>query len=158
MVVRILECKHCGTQYRFQASGYNPNQENENQDDKHCHDCKTAIIEALQKIPVKFGYKNVPTTEVTLNQLLKWEEEHEYRAAKRGGFSLAQRVFAALYRDGEHQIIREVVGGDDDERYGRVYRYTYWPSEKENYTVVVEKRFNLITGEDVGYNIRLRMF
>lgn len=150
MRIAIHECKHCGEEYNFQWSGNYDALEipKEHRDEKFCPVCKQAIYEALLKIPVKYEYRSVPTDEVSLETLLRWENENK---EEHSGFPLAIRVFASLYNweTRESQVIREVIGREDKD--GRVYIYSFWPSKPEECRIVVKRKVNLETMEPGKY-------
>ena len=165
MLVTINECKHCGTEYNYQLSGsYNATGiPREYQDDRYCPECKQAIVEALKKIPKKYAWKDVPTDEVDLDTLLRWEKEHvqdyekkKEEAEKEGKviFPMMKRVLVGLanLKTGERDIVNEVIGRED--KAGRVYIYSYWSSDMSKQRITVERKVNLLTGEPGKYKIK----
>ena len=153
MRVGVLECKHCGVEYDYQFSGsYDAiDTPREYQDEKYCPECKKAIVDALNKIPVKFTYKDVETDEVDLQTLLRWEketyEEHEQKIKNREMLlPLARRVLVGLrnLKTGEHDIVNEVIGREDKK--GRIYIYSYWSSDMSRQRILVNRRVELATG------------
>lgn len=159
MSITNEECVHCGTQYQIQRSGTYDALDipRELQDPQYCSDCKRAINEALSHIPRKFEYRSVWTDEITLDYLEEWEKLNGEDTRRKGGlFPIGMRVFASLSREGEHgwehQVVHEVIGRGEFQ--GRVYKYTYWPSERSSCRITVERRFNLETNEAVGYRIK----
>lgn len=157
------ECKHCGTTYTVQYSGSHDvtGIPREYQDKEYCGDCKKVIVEALSNVVKKFEYRHVETDEVNLDTLLRWEKENleEYRIlmdSNAPGYLLpqAKRVFAHLMNQEmtESQVIEQVIGRE--EKKGRIYIYCYWPSKRDECTITVEKRINLLTDEEVGYKLR----
>jgi hypothetical protein len=163
MIVRNHDCKHCGIEYVHQWSGnYNATGiQREYQDGEYCPECKKAIVDALAIIPVKFEYKGVQTTEVDLETLKRWEEEflEEHRVIAdsnmRGNMlPISRRVFAKLVKSDftESQVIEQVIGRDDKE--GRIYVYSYWPSNIDECIISVQRKVNLITGEPGEYKIQ----
>src|ERR1035437_226787 len=151
MKIIITECKHCGTEYTYQASGWNTlGTPRKYQSPDHCPDCQKAIVETLEKIPVVFKNKWVKTNEVTLEQLLEWENkqrefEQEISEKQPYSFPIIKQVFAALYslERQEKQIVEKVIGRDEFKF--RQYLYNYWPSDIENVEITVKKRVNLLT-------------
>jgi len=150
MRIAIHECEHCGEEYHFQWSGNYDALEipKEHRDEKFCPTCKKAVYEALIQIPVKYEYRFVSTNEVSLEELLRWEQENK---EAHSGFPLAIRVFASLMdRDtGEMEVTREVIGRGDKK--GRIYIYSYFPSKPEECRIVVKRRVNLETNEQGKY-------
>lgn len=69
MLTYSKHCKHCGNQYMYQASGngclntYN--------DENYCPECKKAIIDTLNKIPIKFVEKWKKINDINYNEFLK---------------------------------------------------------------------------------------
>jgi len=159
MRITICICEHCGSKYQWQASGcYNVLETpKEYQSPDYCPECKKAIVETLNKIPVKFKEEYVETTEVTLAQLKQWEinyieEEKEKMAnSKIVIFPKFKRVFPKLYDtvNQELQVVEEVIGRDDFRE--RQYIYSYWPSKIEEATISVKKRIEIATGKETGY-------
>lgn len=150
----INECKHCLDEYDVQFSGENVlDIPREYQDHEYCPECKKAIVDALAKIPKKYAYKYVKTTEVDLDTLERWEQEKIDEINKKGGIH-SIRVIATLMngKTGEHQKAREVIGRED--KLGRVYVYCYWPSKREECSITVQKRIKLDTGEEIRYKIK----
>jgi len=103
MRTAIVECKHCGVEYITQLSGHNVLETpKEYQSSEYCPECQKAIVDALSLISVKFKNKFVPTNEVTLDQLLEWEqanykEEKEKRIKNECLFPLMKKVFSEVY-------------------------------------------------------------
>ena len=161
MRTATIECKHCGVEYTHQYSGsYDVvDTPKEYRSSEHCPECQKAIFDALNNIPIKFEWKFIPTTEVSLEQLIEWENipEEEQKYGVFGNeikLPIAKRVFPTLYStvNNEHQKASEVIGRDDKE--GRVYIYCYWPSKPEEAVISVKKRINIGTGEEIGYFIK----
>ena len=158
MTLYYLECEHCGDEYPYQGSGsYDSDQvahiPREHRDSKHCPECKKAIYDALQKIPVKFKYQSVNTDEVDIDTLLRWEEERNEENRKSGGL-FAMRVLAGTFNTitGESEKVREVIGREDKK--GRIYIYGYYPSKKSTARIMVERRVNQLTKEVGKYKIK----
>lgn len=168
MRTTIIDCKHCGTEYTHQLSGsYDAiDTPRKYRDDRYCPECQKAIYEVLNKIyniPKKFGYKNVPTNEVDLDTLLRWEQEHkdDYREKMKQAeaegkvmFPMCKRVLAGSMNldTGEREIVNEVIGREDKK--GRIYIYAYWSHDKSKQRITVEKRINLLTGEELKYKLK----
>ena len=160
MIVRTYTCKHCGAEYLTQLSGTYAaiDTPKEYQSTDHCPDCQKVIVEALALIPVKFVNRFVKTDEVSLQLLLGWEmmnndeKQKEYDSGKIM-FPIGRRVFASSYNveRNESNCICGVIGRDLFK--GRIYIYSYWPSNPEEYTILVEMRVDLITGKNVKYII-----
>ena len=51
----ICRCKHCGKEYSYQASGEGCN--NKLNNEEYCPECMKAILNALEKIPVRFEHR-----------------------------------------------------------------------------------------------------
>jgi hypothetical protein len=161
MRLAIHECKHCGEEYTHQWSGnYDAvDTPKEYRDQEYCPECKKAIVCALITIPVKYAYKPVKTDEVDLDTLLRWEKENIEEKLKEYEnspcfFPNIKRVFARAYSEErkEYQCIEQVIGRED--KSGRIYVYSYWPSDKSNYTTTVQRRVNLQTGEPGKYKLQ----
>ena len=162
MRLAIHNCKHCGTEYTHQWSGnYDAvDTPKELRDKDYCPDCKKVVNEALLLIPKKFDYKFVDTDEVDLDTLLRWEKEEaeEFQIKQESnmaGFMLPRmkRVFPSLVsHDLKESMKTEQVIGREDKK-GRKYIYSYWPSKPEQAKIRVEKYVNLITGEEVKYRL-----
>lgn len=148
------DCKHCGTTYTVQFSGDDVTGIPKiYQDFDYCPECKKSIVLALEQVPVKYEYQSVRTDEVDLATLQKWEKEYLDEMNKKGS-NLSKRIFAHVYNveAKEHNVIEQVIGRED--KTGRVYVYSYWPSKPEEVIITVRKKINLITNEPVGYEIR----
>jgi hypothetical protein len=154
MTIYIVECHHCGTEYKYQGSGSYEALDTPRalQDAKYCSDCKKAINDALSIISKKFEYRYVHTNEVTLDTLILWDQLNREDMINKFLFPQIMRVFPTCSLNGEYQIAREVIGRDEFK--GRYYYYSYWPSDKDNPIIKVEKRINLLTNEPVGYRLK----
>jgi len=159
MKLAIHDCIHCGTQYTHQCSGsYDAvDTPREYRDKDYCPDCKKVIFEALSNIPKKFEYKFVVTDEVNLETLLRWEKEEIEDAKKIGSHEWllpkAKRIFASVMNQEMTETMKteQVIGREDKK--GRRYIYSYWPSKPNECRITVEKKVNLITGEELNYKI-----
>lgn len=156
MIVTINECVHCGIEYRYQASGSMPGDYN---DHEYCEECKEVLVKALKTIPKKFGYKFVKTNEVSIETLLRWEKEktEEHRMRMESGeniFPLMRQIFPSLYDSGTGEHSRSGKISGREEFVGKTYSYFYWPSKINEANVNVEKRVNLLTGEELSYRIK----
>ena len=161
MRISINECVHCGVEYRFQWSG--PSMPGEYNDHDHCPECKKAIVDALNAIPKKFGYKFVVTTEVSIHTILGWEQENKEDRQKKDAeaqkndviiFPMIRRVFSSMMNanTGEISISGAISGRGEFE--GRSYHYFYWPSKIDEAKISVEKLVNLQTDEELSYRIK----
>ena len=157
MIIRRLICKHCGTEYQHQFSGsYDAlDTPKEYRSDEYCPECQKAIYEALQLILIKFKNHFVPTTEVTLDRLKKWEidreKQFEIDNVNNNLLPLSRRVFAGLsnFETGARTITKEVKGRD--EMKDRTYIYHYWSDKPEDFEITVEKRIEIATGKEICY-------
>ena len=144
---RLARCCHCQSRYYYQASGPNPPDDD---DDRYCPTCYKAVRKALAKVPVRYEQTWIPTTEVTLKQLQKWEAENEAK-------SNIRRVGVPLYKMDENkngrsvcidvQLVRIVRGRGEFE--GRTYEYRYWEKDKDphkNAEIRMEVERDLQTG------------
>lgn len=93
---RYMTCSHCGTPYSYQSSGHwegdYPAQLN---DDRYCPACMKIIRDALAKVPTLFEWRDVPSTEYTIEEL-KALDEKASTEAHNSGFPRARRVFLPL--------------------------------------------------------------
>jgi hypothetical protein len=155
MRTAIHYCVNCGAQYVFQWSGsYNAiGIPKEYQDKDYCPECKKAIIEALAPIEKKTEIKWLPTTEVTLKELLDHEkavrEERIAAQHDQTGFALPlmERVFAHLtnFETGEHS--RDAIVKYQN----REYSYHYWDSHPEDAKINVKARVHFGSTDIVAY-------
>lgn len=125
-------CEHCGTRYTYQASGHGCGRDLN--DPKYCPSCKKAILKVLKKIPKKFKWKQVGTDEVTLDELLQWEQEstNPYRQIGCGLFSLETN---------DSQYNRVIKGVDKFE--GIKFWLSEWKLSPE-YTITKEVYWNIL--------------
>jgi len=136
---RQHRCEHCLTRYYFQASGHGAPEDNH---DRYCPECYRAVQEALAKVPRKFERVWIPTTEVTLKQLQKWDAENN---------SVIRRVGFPLFRIGDDgrpkdaQVVRIVNGRGSF--VGRTYEYRHWMGEEDKAEILIEVERDLQTGK-----------
>ena len=87
----ICRCKHCGKEYSYQASGEGCNNKLNNED--YCPECMKAILDALDKIPVRFEHRwkkiERPSEEIVnrFKKLKKEKDEAYKKTESSGGFS-----------------------------------------------------------------------
>ena len=87
----ICRCKHCGKEYSYQASGEGCNNKLNNED--YCPECMKAILDALEKIPVRFEHRwkkiERPSEEIVnrFKKLKKEKDEAYKKTESSGGFS-----------------------------------------------------------------------
>lgn len=157
MRTAIVECKHCGVEYITQLSGHNVLETPKKyQSREYCPECQKAIVDALSLISVKFKNKFVPTNEVTLDQLLEWEqanyeEEKEKRIKNECLFPLMKKVFSEVYDTelNESSISKEIKGRYEHKN--KIFHCLYFPSKKEEVRITVKMKVNLETNEKVKY-------
>ncbi len=132
MKTQYRYCNHCGSEYLFHISGEDCL--DELNDSLYCPDCKKEIIKTLKKIPIKFGWKNVGTDEVTLEQLLQWEKE---------SIGSLQHIGISLYdfKTNDTQYYREIKGKDKFE--GINFWLSEWDKSPE-YTITKKVYWNLL--------------
>ena len=54
MILEFKRCRHCGSEYEYQASGYACRSPNNDKD--YCPECMKIILEVLNKQPVKRNF------------------------------------------------------------------------------------------------------
>ena len=54
MLLEFKRCRHCGSEYEYQSSGYDCN--NPYNDKDYCPECMKIILEVLNKQPVKKNF------------------------------------------------------------------------------------------------------
>lgn len=155
MIITIHYCINCGAQYHFQWSGNYDAVDipKEYRDKDYCPECKKAIVEALAPIQKKTEIKWLPTTEVTLQQLLDHEKlvREERMAAQENqtgfAFPLMERVFAHLtnFETGESSCDAIVKMN------GKEYAYHYWKSHPEDAKITVKARVHFGSTDIVAY-------
>lgn len=92
MKITKHECVHCGTPYRFVASGFV--EEPKINDKTYCPDCMRAILKTLDSIPKKFEHRHIVVNDVTIEELKKAQESLPKQV---GGFGNATKCFPELY-------------------------------------------------------------
>jgi hypothetical protein len=75
-------CVHCGCKYYYQGSGYGCLEELN--DPKYCRDCKKAIVDALENVPIRFEFRYVDIKTlgseyqyITKEKILEWNHACE---------------------------------------------------------------------------------
>lgn len=133
-------CNHCGSEYLYYISG--DGCLDELNDSVYCSDCKKEIIKILKKIPKKFGWKNVGTDEVTLEQLLEWEKESlgSYRGIGIGLYD---------FKTDDWESSREIKGKDKFE--GINFWLCEWDKSPE-YSITKKIYWNLLKNIPVNPN------
>jgi len=139
-----VRCQHCDINYSYQASGEGCHEPTNDKD--YCPECKQAIIDALAKIPKKFG-KSTMKIGVPPEYIFHLKEKREAEKDPKGLHM--KRVFACLYdwENGEHEVVGDVNGDGNTPH----FFYHYWPSEPEEMSVTLEVEKDLKTNEVIGY-------
>jgi len=160
MKIAIHYCINCGERYMFQWSGnYDaiPDVPKEYRDKDYCPECKKAIVDALTPITKKSEIKWLPTTEVDIDTLLKWEEElREKQIAEDNAnstnhpvFPRGRRVWAGLYNTDIKENSRQEQVMNPENR--RLYFYRFYPSKKNEAVITVQARVKFGTNEIIDY-------
>ena len=142
MRTAIIECKHCLTNYITQLSGsYDAiDTPKEYQDKDYCPECKKVIVEALAKIPQKYKWENLPTDEISLDELLSIEKDkYEKDSELKGLLPVARRLFASLY----NKELNEYNKSGEVKHNGKVFYYFYWPSKPQEARITVKTKIKL---------------
>jgi len=134
---RITRCAHCQAKYTFQASGAGCG--DPGNDSRFCSDCWAAVQAALAAVPVRFERVWLPTTEVTLEELL---EQERRLAEQQQGQLVARRVSFPLFNLQTGESDRSGFVRLD----GKHYQYRFWPGREEEYSIQVEMERNRHTG------------
>lgn len=136
-------CIHCRTVYAYQASGWCAiGQLN---DPKYCRDCRGAILDALDNVPVKFEKVWVETDEKTFDELLALREVNlKSQAEQYPDRIFGERITASLYdmKDPGNRYVSYVVKCD-----GVDYHIEMWSNDPNSKKVSKECERNLETGE-----------
>lgn len=142
MKIVIERCAHCRTQYHYQASGLGAGPNNH---PEYCEQCWGVIKDALITVRVRFKFAFVPQSEVTIDQVERWEKE--WQSEHRGLLPIARRVFPSLYDmdAGEHSCYGIVKGRE--EYADRIFNYSYWPSRRSEAKIGIGVEVDMITGE-----------
>ena len=147
----ILRCKHCKSKYYYLYSGYSNGEYSKSLD--YCISCYEAVTNALEKIPVKFGFEYVETNEVSYETLEKWKKE--YIDEHTGLLPLCRRVFPSASRnDFSAQTITDEVKGKEGEFKNRSYLYWYWSDKPNEVIIKVKKEIEYMddgTKKEIGY-------
>lgn len=142
MIVRHRRCAHCLDVYRYLLTGHGCT--DATNDPQYCPVCKAAVLEALRAVPRKYERVWIPTTEVDLPTLLRWEAEWD---AERQEVGLnVRRVAFPLFNLTTGERTRQ---GYVRSRAGQAahYLYQYWPGREAEAEIKVEVERNLTTGE-----------
>jgi len=142
MKIVTNRCEHCRTQYHFQASGWGAGVNNHKD---YCGDCWSVIKSALKEVPVRYEFRFVPQNEVTLQMLERWDKE--WKDEYTGMLPLARRVFASLYDPAAKEHSRTGMVNGRESHIGKIFRYHYWPSKREEAKIDVGVEVDLRTGE-----------
>lgn len=144
MRVETRFCQHCGTPYRYLASGGSPF-EKPDSDDRHCPTCYSAIKAALSKIDKKYEWVFQPSLAHTVKEI---EDQHAKiaKAYKDAKVVMPRRLYAGLINM-ENPNIRQIsnyaVMPD-----GFEYHYSYWSNESPDKAVISRRAYVCIaTGE-----------
>ena len=92
----ICRCKHCGKEYSYQASGEGCN--NKLNNEEYCPECMKAILDALEKIPVRFEHRwkkiERPSEEIInhFKKLKKEQDDKDKKIELSGGFPILQKI------------------------------------------------------------------
>jgi hypothetical protein len=139
----LVRCKHCQDIYVYQMSGNNIEKIN-NSD--YCSICYKHILESLKSIPVKYSKKLVPTTDITYEELIKQKEIDEAKVVNGNLLPKAIKIFPKIFNED-----RQEYSITEHFKYKFVnYYVNYWPSTKENKTIIVETVYNNITEDFEG--------
>src|ERR1700749_4600953 len=105
MQIRYIYCQNCGIKYNWLASGFYDGDQSDFGTKTHCRECSNIIqhYENFKAIDLKFitlvsEIKYIPTNEVSINQLLQWENE-DWELFKRENLFGMKRVYVNLARE-----------------------------------------------------------
>lgn len=154
----ICYCKNCEVQYTWQGSGnyYTLETPHEYNDKDHCPTCKKAIVDALKLIPKINKIVYIPTDEVDLKTLLRWEEEmkieHEEKMKQdKYLFPLCKQIFANAFNEAKGGFSKYGIVEGKGEFRKKYFSYSYWPNEVDQAIIKVKARINIKTKEIVDY-------
>ena len=142
MRIIIERCTHCRATYHFQASGVGAGRNNHKE---YCPTCWSAIKHALRGVPVRFKFEFIPQTEVTLEQLERWEKE--WKEEHTGLLPLAHRVFASVYDTISQEHSRYGIVKGRGEYAKKVFNYQYWPSRRNEAVIGIGVETDIATGQ-----------
>lgn len=154
-------CENCGIEYSWLASGFYDGDKSNFGTHKFCKGCsdidksyESLKSQDLNKIPKISIITNIETSEIDIETLLKWERQYVTEQRAKYPFYMT-RIYATLARDlGDNKWETDRRGeviGKEGEFKGRIYFYIYWPSEKENATILVKVRKSVETDEIINY-------
>lgn len=130
-------CRQCGTPYSFQGSGHwEGDYPAELNDDRYCPDCMKVILEALSKIEKRFEWRDIPTTDYTVEELLEIHKQQREEAAARQEL-MVRRVFIPLY---DFQDMGNIYTTDEVKTPKGTYRVSYWTKKVVDNTPNVVKK------------------
>lgn len=129
--------------YSFQASGWGCNEFCN--DSRYCPDCKKVIGEALEKVPIRFGFTWAPTKDFTAEELLAYRDEQRAKTeAATGCRVFGERVTLPLW---DMHDPGNLHSGAVIVRDGKEYKVETWSKKPEMNTVEIAMEENLETGE-----------
>lgn len=75
MSIERKRCRHCKSPYIYHPSSYGDEDVGEYNHQDYCPDCYKVVSEALEKVPIKFEKKFIPTTKYTREEISNHQEE-----------------------------------------------------------------------------------
>lgn len=137
---RQVRCKHCCGDYRYIVSSYFTTEETNDPD--YCGECKAAILSALSSIPLKHVTEWVPTSEVTLQELLDQEKVAQAALDAKNGGLVIRRVSFPMY---DTQTWETDISGYVTLN-GRSYDYRYWKGREAEAEIRIKMERCVATG------------
>lgn len=141
-------CNHCGSKYYYQGSGEGCLEPVN--DPKYCKDCKKAIIDALDKIVVKFEFRYVDITTlgseyqyITKEKILEWNRVWEAGESGRRWF---RRTGMPLFDIDDPSNVEEriIITIPEGKFKGSDVEYRYWSKKPEWNNVRIKVEWDLI--------------
>ena len=155
----IKYCKHCEVEYTFQASGnhYTLEHSEKYNDENYCPRCKKAILDVLSTIWPVNEVLFVETDEITLDELVVIREKQleDHKAKMNSGdpsymFPLTRPVLCTCY----NSELKEFEKADEILHDGKIYRYYYFPSKKEEVKIYKKVRRDRVSKEIITDKFR----
>lgn len=160
MRIGIVRCKHCHIMYEWQASGeYCLKTPQEYNDADYCPECKKAIIDALNAIPVKNSLVWERVTDISfpeMKAMIDGYEEKLREKNKNSMFPLMRRVFAGVYDtvNKVHSVQGQISVDKEIDKYHTVkvhYFYSYFPGKEDEIRITVAMEKDNVNDKIIGY-------
>jgi hypothetical protein len=160
MKICLVRCKHCHIIYEWQASGeYCLDTPKEYNDENYCPECKKAIVDALNNIPIKKSLVWEKVTDISFSEMKRMIDNYEKKLREKdkdSAFPLLRRVFPGCY-DTENNVysvegqIYVDMKKDNFHTHKIHYRYFYFPGKENEIKITVAMEKDNASNKIIGY-------